>query len=217
MATSATATSDGRRSWGIDRKTVAPALLVLALAVLLSIVLPSLNSATTYKREIRTGDVAAVADGITLVPSPGWALASGALVGRTRSPVGTSGTTELIDGGVDLYVHAAPFDGTPSALLTRIDDINAALHHARSRDDQSTDRYAVTTDQGSVGVAEDFVGTTRQGSVVAFVLDVGKPSPTGAARTTSEGVEVIVSGPNGSMSRARDDAVAMIRSIKVAR
>ena len=70
--------------------------------------------------EVRKGEIAAIADGITLVPAPGWNLASGALLGRTRTPVGGTATTQLVDGSVRFDVQAAPFDGTPSALLGRI-------------------------------------------------------------------------------------------------
>jgi hypothetical protein len=59
---------------GIDRRTVGPGLLVLALEVLLSVVLPLIDSETTYRDEIHTGDVAEISDGITLVPTPGWQL-----------------------------------------------------------------------------------------------------------------------------------------------
>jgi hypothetical protein len=65
----------------------------------------------------------------------------------------------------------------------------------------------VTTRQGVRGVAEDFVGVNKQGSIAAFVVRLrGQPS--------REGVEVVVSGPNGQIARERDHIVAMIRSIR---
>src|SRR5262249_25857235 len=118
--------------------------------------------------------------------------------------VGTTASTQLVDGSVNLDVRAAPFRGSPSALLTRVNKINADLNHARGSDSAMTDRYAVTTDQGVDGVAEDFVGGEKQGSIVAFVFPGG------------EGVEVVVSGPRGAISRRRDDIVAMIRSLRAA-
>jgi hypothetical protein len=205
MSATTTMTSDAYRSAGIDPRTVKPALLVLALAVLMSFVLPSIDRGTPYRDTVHHGDVAEIADGITLVPTPGWDLASGALAGHTRSPVGSTGATELVDGSVDFDVQAAPFAGTPSALLSRINKINSDLAHARGRAAATSDRYAVTTRQGVVGVAEDFVGVEKQGSIVAFVF-----------RSTHEGVEIVVSGPKGSISRHRDDIVAMIRSIRTA-
>jgi hypothetical protein len=77
-----------------------------------------------------------------------------------------------------------------------------------------TDRYAVTTRQGIVGVAEDFVGVAREGSVIAFVFNPVAQSAT--SPRTREGVEVVVSGPADAISRNRDDIVAMIRSIRAA-
>lgn len=199
------------RSTGIDRRTVKPALLVLALAVLMSIVLPSINSAAPYRNALHRGDIARLADGITLVPTAGWDLGSGALVGHTRSDVGSTSTTELIDGSVKFDVQTAPFSGTPAALLERVNKISAKLDHARGSG-SATGEYPVTTRQGAVGVGEDFIGVNGQGSVVAFVFRAAGPST--GRQATDEGVEVVVSGPKGAISRARGDVVAMIRSIR---
>jgi hypothetical protein len=111
---------------------------------------------------------------------------------------------------VTFFAQAAPFDGTPSALLTRIENINGDLHRARGRAAGTTGRYAVRTRQGAVGVAEDFVGVARQGSIVAFVFRSRAPS----IRSQREGVEVVAAGPTGEIARRRDDIVEMIRSIR---
>jgi hypothetical protein len=207
---------DHRRVVGIDRWTIGPALLVLALAVLSSVVLPWVNSDTEYSDAVEQGDVVQLADGITLVPTPGWNLASGALAGETRSVVGSTGSTELVRGNARFYVHAAPFDGTASALLTRINEINADVSRAQGRTAQMTGRYAVTTGQGVAGVAEDFVSVARRGSVVAFVFESQAQSASSDGQTTGEGVEIVVSGPGDALSRRRDDIVSMIRSIRAA-
>lgn len=200
-------TLDERRSAGIDRRTAKPALLVLALAVLLSVVLPFIDNNTPYRDAVRRGDIAEIASGITLVPTPGWDLVTGALVGHTRSPVGSTAAMQLVDGGVNLDTQAAPFDGTPSALLSRVNEISADLNHARGSSTAATGRYTVTTRQGAVGVGEDFAGVDKQGSVVAFVFG-------SRGQSNREGVEIVVSGPKGSISRRRDEIVAMIRSIR---
>ena len=212
MAARAPARSDEPRLFGVDLRTVVPALLVLGLAAVMSLVLPSIDSETSYRDQVHKGDIAAIADGITLTPASGWDLESGALVGEARSPVGSTATTELALGSVTLFVRAAPFDGTPSALLARINKINADLRHARERAAGTTDRYAVTTRQGVVGVAEDFVGVARQGSVVAFVFESREQS----ISSQGEGVEIVAAGPIEAITRRRDDIVAMIRSIRTA-
>jgi hypothetical protein len=206
--TPTTGESQRGRCAGLDRATVKPSLLVLALAVLMSVVLPSIDRAAPYRHPIHRGDTAEVADGITFVPTAGWDLATGALVGHTRSLLGNTATTELVDGSVNLDVQAAPFTGTPSALLERVRKISAQLNHTRGSG-TATPSYTVTTRQGAIGVGQDFVGISRQGSVVAFVFRL-------RGQNTGEGVEVVVSGPNGTISRRRDDVIAMIRSIRTA-
>ena len=196
-----------RRFAGIDRGTIAPSLLVLGLAVLMSIVLPSLNRDAPYRHPVRKGELAELAAGITLVPTAGWDVATGALAGHTRSPVGDTATTELVDGGVKFDVQAAPFAATPSALLRRIREISARLNHVRGSS-AATPTYTVRTRQGAVGVGQDFVGVSRQGSVTAFVFRLRRQS-------TREGVEIVASGPKGPISRRRGDIVAMIRSIRM--
>ncbi|MGZ6692243.1 MAG: hypothetical protein ACXVHQ_33060, partial [Solirubrobacteraceae bacterium] len=186
-----------------------------ALALLMSVVLPSIDSETPYRDAVQRGDIAELADGITLVPTAGWNLATGALVGHTRSVVGSTASTELVDGSVNFDVQAAPFAGTPSALLGRVNKISAELHHARGSA-SATRKYPVTTGQGVVGVGEDFVGVGRQGSVVAFVFGSAGQTPRGSrGHATREAVEIVVSGPKGAISHRRGDIVAMIRSIRM--
>jgi hypothetical protein len=199
---------------GIDRRTVGPALLVLALAGLMSLVFPLLDSRASYRDTVHKGEVAEVAAGITFVPTPGWSLATGAVVGQTRSQVGSTQATEVVDGGVDLSIQAAPFAGSPSDLLTRLNRIDRDLRHARGRTATVTGRYAVTTRQGVVGVGEDFSGATTEGSVVAFVFRTRAVATGSQARPASEGVEIVVAGPRDSMSRQRDAIVAMVRSLR---
>lgn len=214
MTATTSATAPARRSAGIERRTVGPALLVLALAVLMGLVLPSIHRATSYRAQVDRGDVAEVADGLTVVPTPGWDLATGSLVGHTRSPVGTTATTEVVHGSVELQVQTAPFDGTPSALLTRVNRIHADLERVQGSAVAWTRRYAVRTRQGAVGVAEDFAGVHRQGTIVAFVFRSRGQSSSSGRTPTGEGVEVVVSGPKGSIARRRGDIVAMIRSLR---
>jgi hypothetical protein len=201
-----------RRFAGLDRSTILPSLLVLALAVLMSIVLPATDSRTDYRDAIRAGEVVKLGGGIILVPTPGWTLATGALAGRTRSPIGSTAATELDAGSVRLYVQAAPFTRSPSALLSRINTIDAKLAHMRGRTAATGRRYPVTTARGAVGVGEDFAGIAREGSVIAFVFD--RRASTRTSQSAGEGLEVVVSGPAAALSRRRDEIVAMIRSIR---
>jgi hypothetical protein len=192
---------------GLDRRTIGPALLVLAFAILLSIVLPAINAAVSYHDEIHAGDVVDLADGrLTFVPAPGWNLAEGALLGRTRSGVSTTSATQLVDGDADFSVKVGPFDGTPSSLLTRVNQIDGGHDDSRGAG-ASGARYTVMTADGAVGVAEGFTGLQTQGVIVAFVFEVP-----GAGRL---GVQVVASGREDSLATRRNDIVAMIRSVRL--
>ena len=68
--------SGRRRFAGIDRGTLAPSLLVLGLAVLMSVVLPSINRDAPYRHPVRRGEVVELAARITLVPTAGWDVAA---------------------------------------------------------------------------------------------------------------------------------------------
>jgi hypothetical protein len=113
-------------------------------------------------------------------------------------------------------VQSAPFDGTPPALLTRVNEIDADLGRLQGTAVATTRRYAVRTRQGAVGVAENFVGVHRQGTIVAFVFRARGQSTGSQGEPAGEGVVITASGPKGSISRRRDDIVAMIRSIRTA-
>jgi hypothetical protein len=209
-------TSASRRIAGFDRQTVAPALLVLALAVLMGVVLPAIDSKTSYRDQTDKGDLVQVAEGITLVPATGWELTDGALAGQTRSPVGNTASTQLVRGSVDFKLQVAPFDGSPSQLLTRVDRIHEELEHARGTASATSDRYPVRTRQGARGVAQDFVGTGKQGTIVAYVLKPPSSSTSSGEQTTREGVQIVASGPKSAIARRRDAIVAMIRSLRTA-
>jgi hypothetical protein len=100
-------------------------------------------------------------------------------------------------------------------LLRRVNKISAELHHARGSG-SATRQYPVTTGQGYTGVGEDFVGVGREGSVVAFVFrPAGRTATRSGGQATRVGVEIVVSGPKGAISRRRDDIVAMIHSVRV--
>jgi hypothetical protein len=122
----------------------------------------------------------------------------------------------VVDGSVELQVQTAPFGGTPSALLARVNEIDADLERLQGSAVATTRRYAVRTRQGAVGVAEDFVGAQKQGTIVALVLRSRGQSTSSQGEASGEGVAVVVAGPKASISRRRGDIVAMIRSIRTA-
>jgi hypothetical protein len=79
----------------------------------------------------------------------------------------------------------------------------------------TTRPYEVTTRQGAVGLAEDFAGLHKQGTIVVFVLDTPAQATGSDGEPTAEGVKIVASGARGSIARRRDEIVRMIRSLQV--
>ena len=60
------------------------------------------------------------------------------------------------------------------------------------------------------------MGVHKQGTIVAFVFRSRVQSTSSQGEASGEGVVAVAAGPKGSISRRRDDIVAMIRSIRTA-
>src|SRR4029079_6460088 len=69
MTTGVTTARAERRLFGLDVETIGPALLVLALAAVMSFGVPSIDSNTSYNDEVHRGDLVRLTDSITLVPA----------------------------------------------------------------------------------------------------------------------------------------------------
>jgi len=69
------------RWFGLDRRTFTPALIVLAIALVLIYGSQALNAAVPWHNEIKAGEVLDLGGGATAVPPVGWQLESGGLVG----------------------------------------------------------------------------------------------------------------------------------------
>jgi hypothetical protein len=192
-----------RRFLGLDKRTILPALGILALVVIFAGVLPAINEGVSYNREAKAGDVIDLGAGVTFVPADGWGITKGSLsTDKTRSG-SKSAIALLVNGAVTFTVQQAPFEGTPNQLLTVINRTTASL-----RDNQgfhvSGNRRTITTNQGEQGVAEAYTGTDTGGILAAFVFG-------------GTGVKVTAVGPPGAVENQVDDVAAMIGSINYER
>ncbi|MCR3753973.1 hypothetical protein [Lentzea californiensis] len=151
------------RFLGLDRRTFAPALGVLAVALLLLYGLPALNAAIPWRSEIRAGDVLDLGDGATAVPPVGWQLEAGTLTG-TGSVAPASLQVRLTTGGATIAVVGASFDGTADAFLDQV------LRSEGGATGVDGSRGTVTTASGLVGVALASTGPTGDGLDVAFKM-----------------------------------------------
>lgn len=190
------------RFLGLDRRTIAPALLVLALAFICATVIPAIDSAIEADNPVRSGDELNLGKGLTMVPAQDWNIVTGLRVGDETNAPATGATlpVELSNGTVTLKVVVGPFAGTPNALLDQINQVNTELDDI---DQFATtgDRVSVTTAQGETGVVETFTGSDVGGKIAAFVHD-------------GTGVEIVVVGLPEDMARHQDDIEAMVESIE---
>lgn len=188
-----------RRFLGLDKRTILPAIGILALVVLFASVLPAVNDAVPYDQEVEAGDVFDLGAGVTFVPATGWGIVKGTLTTDSTRSGAKSPTAIVVNGGVTFRVEQAPFTGTPNQLLTVINRTTASL---RDNDGfhATGERATVTTNQGEEGVGEEFTGTDSTGVLVAFVFD-------------GTGVKVTAVGPQGAVEEQVQDVAAMIGSI----
>ncbi|WP_231114443.1 hypothetical protein [Lentzea aerocolonigenes] len=178
------------RFLGLDRRTFRPALIALAVALVLAYGLPALNVAIPWHNEIKAGAVLDLGNGATAVPPVGWQLENGTLTGA--SP--TSLQVDLATGGATIGLRGASFTGSADAFLDQV---------LRSQGSQgvAAGRGTVTTDGGLVGVAQSSSSPSGDGVQVAFKMS-GDVALLVRVRTAP-----------GQFERYQDTVSAMLRSI----
>lgn len=192
-----------RRLLGIDKRTILPALAVLAFGVLLGVVLPSVNESVDYDEPIVAGDVVDLVGGeLTFVPAEGWNRVDGSLVGEgAAESVGSK--TVLVAEDASVSITTGTFDGTPDELLDQINDLNEDLQDPRGLGTAGP-RQPINSASGLTGVAETFSGLDERGVTAAFVVDVDG---------TSVGVEIVVRGSVDTISNRLDEIAAMLDTV----
>ncbi len=151
---------------GFDRRSVPPALVVVAVFLLSVVVIPLVDRLVPWDDPVRAGDVLALSDSVVFSPEPGWNIEAGF---RTDgSPITDSGVATLTSSGVVIQLTADVFHGTPAELLAQIDRVTAATEDPsfRGRGEPST----VTTAAGAAGVQQRTSGLQGDGVLAAFVL-----------------------------------------------
>ncbi|MCZ7629964.1 MAG: hypothetical protein M5U19_13355 [Microthrixaceae bacterium] len=194
-----------RRVFGIDRRTIAPALGVLVFMVLMAVGLPAIDESVDYDDPIAASDVMDLVGGkLTLVPAEGWNRVDGSLVGEgAPEAVGSVSAVAIED--ISVSVTTGKFDGTPDELLDQINELNEDLEDPRGLG-AAGPRQEVTTPGGLTGVAETFTGLDERGVAAAFVVDVDG---------TSVGVEVVVRGSVESMGDHFEEITTMLDSMSL--
>lgn len=188
-----------RRWCGLDRRTIAPALAVLSLAIVMTVVVPAVNSAVKYTEQVASGDIMELADGVTFVPEPGWGITDG--VRRGNEPAGGYPTTAtVVNGDASLSVGVVPFGGDADAALTQLEERVRRAEPDAAETTTGT-RAPLTTDQGVQGLTVDVTDAVARKVLAAFVID-------GFA------VKAVAIEPLRATTSDRDTANRMITSIR---
>ncbi len=188
-----------KRLLGLDRRTVAPTLTVLALAILMSVVLPLVNAAVPYRDIVNAGDVLELEGDISFVPEAGWGITSGVRAGHGPLSGEYPDHASVVNSDVTFTVRTAIFDGDANALLDQIEKTSDALNRGRGL--HVTGRHdTITTDQGKQGTTASITGPHKGGVIAAFVFD-------------GRGVEAEATGRADSGAKVGEVVLSMIRSI----
>ncbi|WP_410870298.1 hypothetical protein [Nocardia sp. A7] len=186
-----------RRWWGMDRRTLLPALVVLALAFLQGVVLPRIDDAIPVEDVTAVGEVIAVDGGFTFTAAGGWSLVDGERVGDEPTGQGYPADAVLTRGGAQFTVRTGIFAGDAAALLDQIESTQRKLGSALTA---TGDPVAVTTRSGESGVMTRYATPGVDGVLAAFVVD-------------ETGVEVIALGPEQAGQDILTDVGAMIATL----
>ncbi len=186
------------RLLGLDRRSFPPAIFVLAVFLVLTVVVPRIDAAVDWDDPVRAGERLALTDTIAFTPVTGWDVETGFRVGEGGSGV-TSGPVTIAGDGVTVQVEPGDFGGTPAELLDQVEKITSRAGDPTFR--VNGDRKTVTTTSGDDGVAQPYSSVTGDGLVAAFVID-------------GTGLKITAYGPPTQMTAAADDIDDMIASIR---
>ncbi|WP_156382977.1 MULTISPECIES: hypothetical protein [unclassified Rhodococcus (in: high G+C Gram-positive bacteria)] len=183
------------RVLGLDRRTWPPALVVLAVFLVFTVVVPRIDAALDWDDPVLAGQQLALTDTLVFTPVAGYDVESGFRVGDG----GTFGDATLAGAGITFQVSTDSYDGTPDQLLEQVQKVTSRTDDPTFRVDGN--RATLTTAAGETGVAQPYNSVRSDGVIAAFVLG-------------GTGVDITAYGPPTQMTAALDDVRAMIASIR---
>ena len=185
-----------RTVFGLDRRTVWPAIALAIVVVTFGAIIPAVNHAVSPEESIEPGTVLDVGLGVSFTPVVGWLLNTDATSPGSATLPGVVGVSET---GLLYTISAETFDGS-------IDEFMDIATHRRSdavdKLEAASPQQSVATTQGITGLSETYNGVGVQGSLTVFISD-------GVA------VTVDVDGPEGSVAVHADEIDAMTRAISI--
>ncbi|MGI9577155.1 MAG: hypothetical protein ACR2OH_03040 [Microthrixaceae bacterium] len=183
-----------RTVFGLDRRTVWPAVVVAAVVVTFGAIIPAVNHAVSPEESIEPGTVLDVGLGVSFTPVAGWLLNTDLTVpGTAQQP----GLVSVSESGLLYTISVQAFDGTVDELM------DTAAERRSDRVDKwelTSPSQSASTTQGVTGLSETYHGVGVQGSLTVFV---------------SDGVAVVVDadGPEGSLLVHATEVDAMTQTI----
>jgi hypothetical protein len=188
-----------RRFLGLDRRTLAPALAVVALFALAVWLLPYVNEKVHVDDPIVAGDVVQVGPAVEFVPATGANLVHGLRQGDA-GVTGYPDQAVVTYEGIGFEVIADSYDGTPAQLLEQIKKNDEGLRNNGGLR-VTGEPVTITNVTGDEGVFARYDGNGSIGAVAAFVLD-------------GTGVEIVVQGPPTVQDAVPPAVAAMITSVR---
>jgi len=188
-----------RRWWGMDKRTLVPAMVVLALAFVQGVLLPRIDAAIPIDDVTVVGDVIALQGGITFPAVADWSLVDGERLGEERNAQAYPRDAVLARGGAQFSVQTGDFSGDVAALLAQIEKTNDALTGGHGLT-AAGDPVAITARTGEPGLITRYASAELDGVLAAFVFD-------------GIGVEVVAVGPAQTGQDLLTDVGQMIAGI----
>ncbi|GIF02492.1 hypothetical protein [Actinoplanes siamensis] len=194
------------RFFGLDRRTLRPAVFALVVGLVLIYGWQALDAAIPWHNRVRAGDVLDLGGGATAVPPVGWELQKGFLTGQPGASA-TDLHVVLASGGARITMTGSSFSGSAGAFLDQVrrsesDDRPPAVNGPRQ---------TIVTGAGLAGVVESSSGPGGDAVVAAFKMAVGPARAVEAAPA----LLVRVRTAPGQLPQYQEAVAALLRSITV--
>jgi hypothetical protein len=186
------------RMFGMDRRSFPIGLVVIAVFLVATVVIPRIDRAIAWDDPVEAGQRLSLTESLSFAPTAGWNVERGFRVGTSKAVLG-HGPATVVSDGVTFDVFPDSFDGTPAELLRQIDRVTSSTGSDPSFQAHG-DPSTVDTSAGDTGLLQTYSSIRGDGIIAAFVID-------------STGIRVTAFGPPEQMTAAADDIRAMIASI----
>ena len=177
------------RALGLDRRTITPALVIAAIVIFYSVVIPYADGLVDHDSAVEAGTNLVVGSDVSIVPPAGWEVTD-----RTALD---EGSLELHNSGIIVNATVGPFTGELDDLLGYADGIvddaeTAVVHHEAS---------SIVAADGTPGLEEHWDGLNTEGLLAVF-------------SDGEQGVVIAVEGPEPMVTRHQQELDQMIRSVR---